>query len=85
MCVESHGEIILTGETKELGENPVPVLLCPPQIPHTLARERTRASAVRDRRLTTSTMAQPRPTTFYCYTIFHYVDPLLLQIFGVVK
>jgi hypothetical protein len=24
----------LTGETKELGEEPVPMPLCPPQIPH---------------------------------------------------
>jgi hypothetical protein len=31
---------------------PVPVLLCPPQIPHGLARGRTRASAGRDQRLT---------------------------------
>jgi hypothetical protein len=38
---------------EELGENPVPEPLCPPQIPHGLTRVRTRASAVRDRRLTT--------------------------------
>jgi hypothetical protein len=31
---------------------PVPVLLCPPQIPHELTQARTRASAVRGRRLT---------------------------------
>jgi hypothetical protein len=29
-----------------LGEKPVPVPLCPPQIPHGLTRDRTRASAV---------------------------------------
>jgi hypothetical protein len=40
-------------KTEELGEKPVPVPLCPPQIPHGLTWERTRASAVRGRRLTT--------------------------------
>jgi hypothetical protein len=38
--------MVLTGETEELGEEPVPVPLCPPQIPHGLTRARTRASAV---------------------------------------
>jgi hypothetical protein len=27
-------DIILTGETEDVRERPVPVLLCPPQIPH---------------------------------------------------
>jgi hypothetical protein len=31
ICVESHGA--MTGETEEIEEKPVPVLLCPPQIP----------------------------------------------------
>jgi hypothetical protein len=35
----------LTGETKVLGEKPVPVPLCPPQIIHGLTRDRTRPSA----------------------------------------
>jgi hypothetical protein len=34
------------GKTEELGEKPVPVPLCPPQIPHGLTRARTLASAV---------------------------------------
>jgi hypothetical protein len=29
----AHGGMILTGKTKELREKPVPVPLCPPQIP----------------------------------------------------
>jgi hypothetical protein len=33
------------GKTEELGEKPVPVPLCPPQISHGLTRARTRASA----------------------------------------
>jgi hypothetical protein len=41
----------LTGENRQLGEKPVPVPLCPPQISHGLTRNRTRASAVRGRRL----------------------------------
>jgi hypothetical protein len=28
--MESHGGMILTGKTEELGEKPVPVPLCPP-------------------------------------------------------
>jgi hypothetical protein len=40
------------GKTEVLGEKPVPVPLCPPQIPHGLTRDRTRASTVRVRRLT---------------------------------
>jgi hypothetical protein len=47
------------GKTEELGEKPVPVPLCPPQIPHGLTRARSRASAVRGRRLTTWAMARP--------------------------
>jgi hypothetical protein len=33
--MESRGEIILTGGTKELGDTPVPVPLCLPQVPNT--------------------------------------------------
>jgi hypothetical protein len=47
------------GKTEVLGEKPVPVPLCPPQIPHGLIRDRTRASAVRGRRLTAWAMARP--------------------------
>ena len=46
------------GKPEVLGENPVPVPLCPPQIPHGLTRDRTRASAVRGRRLTAWAMAR---------------------------
>jgi hypothetical protein len=47
------------GKTEELGEKPVPVPLCPPQIPHGLSRDRTRASAVGGRRLIAWAMARP--------------------------
>jgi hypothetical protein len=43
----------------KFGEKPVPVPLCPPQIPQGLTRPRTRASAVRCRRLTTWSMSRP--------------------------
>jgi hypothetical protein len=46
-------------KTEELGEKPVPVPLCPPQISHRLTRARTRASTVRGRRLTTWAMVRP--------------------------
>jgi hypothetical protein len=38
---------------------PALVPLCPPQIPHDLARARTRATAVGNRQLTASAMARP--------------------------
>jgi hypothetical protein len=50
--MESNGGMISTGETDELGVEPVAVPLCPPQIPHGLTRARTRVSAVKGRRLT---------------------------------
>jgi hypothetical protein len=37
------------GENRQLGEKPVPMPLCPPQIPHGLTRDSTRASVVRGR------------------------------------
>jgi hypothetical protein len=46
-------------KTEVLAEKTVPVPLCPPQIPHRLTRNRTRASAVRGRRLTAWAMARP--------------------------
>jgi hypothetical protein len=46
------------GKTEVLGKKPVPVPLCPPQIPHGLTRDWTRASAVRGRRLTAWAMAR---------------------------
>jgi hypothetical protein len=42
----------LTGENRVLGEKPVLVPRFPPQIPHGMTRDRTRASAVGGRRLT---------------------------------
>jgi hypothetical protein len=55
------------GKTEELGGKPVPVPLCPPQIPHELTRARTRASAVKDRRLTTWAMvARPAAISLTC-------------------
>jgi hypothetical protein len=47
------------GKTEELGETPVPVPLCPPQIPLGLTRAQTRASAMRGQRLTAWAMARP--------------------------
>jgi hypothetical protein len=47
------------GKPKYLGGKPVPVPLCPPQIPRGLTGDRTRASAVGGRRLTAWAMARP--------------------------
>jgi hypothetical protein len=43
------------GKTEVLEKKPVPVPLCPPQIPHGLTRDRTRATAVRGRSLSHGT------------------------------
>jgi hypothetical protein len=45
--MEIHYGMILTEKNKELGKKPVPVSLCPPQIPYGLTRVQTRVSAVR--------------------------------------
>jgi hypothetical protein len=47
------------GKTEVPGEKPVPVPLCPPQIPHGPTLDRTRVSAMRGRRLTAWAMARP--------------------------
>jgi hypothetical protein len=38
MSMESHGGMLLTGETEEFKEKPVPVPLCPPQMEHGLTQ-----------------------------------------------
>jgi hypothetical protein len=38
--------MMMDDEREKVGEMPAPVLLCPPEIPHDLARARTRAAAV---------------------------------------
>jgi hypothetical protein len=38
MSIESHGGMLWTGKKKELGEEPAPVPLYVPQIPHGLTR-----------------------------------------------
>jgi hypothetical protein len=49
----------LTREIRITQRNPVPLLLCPPQIRHGLPWDRIRASAVRSRQLRDSTIARP--------------------------
>jgi hypothetical protein len=44
---------------RSTGRKPAPVPLCPPQIPHDLIWDRTRAAEVGSQRLTAWTMAQP--------------------------
>ena len=50
----------LTGENRSSREKPVPVPLCPPQIPHGLTQDRTRTSAVRGLPLGTASSAELR-------------------------
>ena len=47
------------GKTEVLGEKPILVPLCPPQIPHGQTRDRNRASTVRGRRLTAWAKSRP--------------------------
>jgi hypothetical protein len=51
------------GKPKYGGKH-VPVPLCPPQIPHGLTRDRTRASAVSGRQLTAWALAWPLFQTY---------------------
>ena len=44
---------------KLTGDKPVPVPLCPPQIPHEPTRGQAQASVVEGRRLTAWAMARP--------------------------
>jgi hypothetical protein len=59
LVMEHRWNEIDRGKTEVLGENPIPVPLCPPQIPHGPTLDRTRASAARGRRLTAWAMARP--------------------------
>jgi hypothetical protein len=70
----------MTGKTEELGEKPAPVLLCPPQIPHGLSRARTRASAMRGRRLTTWAMARPQLSTYFILLRFQFLTVAILKM-----
>jgi hypothetical protein len=66
-------EWYIDGKTVELWEKPAPVPLCPPQIPHGLTKARTRASAVRGRRLTTWAMALPLEFTLLMTKIYQKI------------
>jgi hypothetical protein len=69
MSLERDDGMILTGENRRTRRKTCPVPLCPPQIPHGLTRERTRASAVRGRRLTTWAKARPVSRSHYWHNI----------------
>jgi hypothetical protein len=67
------------GKTEALREKPVPVPLCPPQIPHGLALDRTRSSAVGGRRLTAWAMARPIGVVSNLTMKFPSVDNLVVM------
>jgi hypothetical protein len=50
----------IAGETKEVVDKPVPVPLCPPQIPHGLTWFQTQVCVVRGQWLIARAMAQPK-------------------------
>jgi hypothetical protein len=73
------------GKPEVLGEKPVPVPLCSPQTPHAFNRDRTRASAVRGRRLTAWAMARPVVCLTDCgtkQTMKHVTTRLLSPVIG---
>jgi hypothetical protein len=51
MCVEALLEIVSTGKIEVLIETPLPLPFCPPQIPHGLTWDRTRAFFARGQNL----------------------------------
>jgi hypothetical protein len=53
------GGMIIGRGNQSTWKKPAPVPLCPPQIPHNLTWDRTRAAAVGSQRLTAWAMAQP--------------------------
>lgn len=55
--------MVPTGETEESVENPVPVILCPAQIPLEVSLNRPRASGVGELKLTSQAIAQPDAVT----------------------
>jgi hypothetical protein len=59
MSMESHVGVILTGETEELEEKPVPVPLCSLYIPHGPTLAQSLASTVRGQQLTACAIAWP--------------------------
>jgi hypothetical protein len=62
-CVAVSG--MLGRGKRSTRRKPVPMLLCPPQIPHYLSRVRTWAAAVGSRRLTTRATAQPTSCSLF--------------------
>jgi hypothetical protein len=60
MSMEQLEELVLAGETEELGDILLPVPLRPPQIPHNLTWNRIRAAAMGSRRLTGGAMTRPK-------------------------
>jgi hypothetical protein len=71
--MEHRWNVTDRGKPKYSGEKPVPVPLCPPQIPYGLTWDRTRASAVSGRRVSAWTMAgplKPIESTLHLHILF---------------
>jgi len=74
--VFSNGKIIPTGENWYTQKKPVPLPLCPPQIPHGMAWDHTRALIVRGWQLTAWAMAHPSIMETSLHTEFGSVKPI---------
>jgi hypothetical protein len=76
----SSGGTILTRETEGLGEKPVSVPLCPPQIPHELTWARTWFSVVRKRRLTAWVMVRRNWTPHFTLWQFGGINVTFIKV-----
>jgi hypothetical protein len=67
---------------RSTGRKPAPVPPCPPQIPHDLTWDRTRAAAVGSQRLTAWAMARPS-ISIWCWSLecmeFHFNSPYVVK------
>jgi hypothetical protein len=68
------------GKLKNSWDKPVPMPLCPPQIPHGLTQAQTGESAVRGRRQTACAMAGPKDTPVMPMENKHNLFPQLIRI-----
>jgi hypothetical protein len=66
----------IAGETEIFGAKSAPVSLCPPQIPHEFAWDRTRAVAMGRRRLTSLDMAPPSGD------LVEYAEPFFPNVYS---
>jgi hypothetical protein len=71
------------GKTEALEEKPVPVPLCPPQMPHVLTRDRIRASAMGSRLLTAWALTRPGLFKICNFYLKHFTRDINLWFWSI--